>query len=399
MAIGKASKLVTGPGMALRGAAVQQGPTALPPLTSIRGIAALAVVFFHIHETFLAADLRFFRWFESGWLGVDLFFVLSGFIMAHVYTDAPVLGRASAFSVTFLRARLARIYPLHLATLMATLALVLVLPGFGARYPHYFGIDSFVLNLLLMQNWGLIGASWNMVSWSISAEWFMYLLFPVMLMARQAVWPASERRAAVLAFMLIACVLGRHYAVIGVQGWAHYGGMAAGGMVRVVCEFSLGFLVYHVSSRLHPAPGTLAFELYGLVLWAVVLLAFFDHRCWWLFVPAVALLIATLGSNRGIMARVLGARPLVYLGEISFSLYMWHWLVIQVHNLLRDQGVLTVDGLGGIYLQCASMVLLSGLAAALSFAWIEKPARAWINLRAARARAMGAPGQAENARP
>ncbi|WP_162241804.1 acyltransferase [Pseudorhodoferax sp. Leaf267] len=371
-------------------------PTALAPLTSIRGIAALAVVLLHINDTFRHEHLVFLRAFENGWLGVDLFFVLSGFIMAHVYTRTPVRGRAGAFTIAFLQARLARIYPLHLATLLAALALVLWLPGFGPRYPTYFGAGSFVLNLLLVQNWGFIGSSWNMVSWSISAEWFMYLLFPLMLLARQALWPASERRAAALVFVLIACTLGLHHAVILARGWSDYGGMSASGMVRVFFEFVLGFLVYHVRDRLHPRPGGLVFEVYGLALWAAVLLAFLDRRYWFVFVPAVAMLIATLGSNRGITARLLGLRPMVYLGEISFSLYMWHWLVIQVHNLLRDQGPLAIDSRVGIYLQCLSMALLSLLLAALSYAWIEKPARAWINRRAARARGQRVTGRAQD---
>lgn len=261
-------------------------PTALPPLTSIRGIAALAVVIFHIRETFPHETLLFVELFRQGWLGVDLFFVLSGFIMAHVYTTLPVRGRIGSFAASFVHARLARIYPLHLATLLATVALVMFMPDFGPRFPSYFGTDTFVLNLLLLQGWGLSPASWNMVSWSISAEWFMYLLFPLLLLGWQSLRPADGRFGTALVFALIASVLALHLAVIVVRGWDHYGGMAAGGMVRVFCEFSLGFLVYHVRHQLHPKPGSMAFEVYSVLICALVVLAFVDPRLWLLFVPA-----------------------------------------------------------------------------------------------------------------
>lgn len=352
----------------------------MPSLTAIRGIAALIVVLFHVHETFPDEQLFFVSLFRNGGFGVDLFFVLSGFIMAHVYTNAPRRRGSAFFGLRFIKARLARIYPLHLATLLATAGLVLAMPGFANRYPDYFDTGSFVLNLLLMQNWGWIGPSWNMVSWSISAEWFMYLAFPAMLVAYTAARSRLHLHPSALAFGLLAGVGAAYAAVIHLKGWDHYGGMSAGGMVRVFFEFTLGFLVYQVRGQLHPVPGTWKFEVFGLAVVALVALALLARAFWPLLLPAVALLIATLSTNRGWAARVLEGRVLVYLGEISFSLYMWHWLVIQVHNVLRDAGVfLPIHTRGDLYLQALSMVTLSLAAAALSYAWIEKPARAWIN--------------------
>ncbi|KQP09027.1 acyltransferase [Pseudorhodoferax sp. Leaf265] len=353
-------------------------PDAIPALTAIRGIAALVVVVFHVHETFPKDDLFVVSWFRNGGFGVDLFFVLSGFIMAHVYMRQSRVDGFAAFATGFLKARLARIYPLHLATLLATVALVLWLPGFAPRYQTYFGVDSFVLNLLLMQNWGFIGPSWNMVSWSISAEWFMYLVFPLLLWA-YAKRVSSSPRSKQLAFSLMAVLAGTYVAIIVSRGWNHYGGMSSGGMVRVFFEFVLGFLVYQVRDTLHPPPGTMRFEIYGAALVALAALALFDRRYWHVFVPAIALLIATLGTNRGAVSQALSRRAAVYLGEISFSLYMWHWLVIQIHNVLRDAGTLAVQDRAGLYLQSASMVALSLAAAALSHPLIEKPAREWIN--------------------
>lgn len=351
----------------------------MPSLTAIRGIAALIVVLFHIHETFPEQQLFLVSLFRNGSFGVDLFFVLSGFIMAHVYMVEPRHGGFAAFAIRFLKARLARIYPLHLATLLATAGLVLALPGFAERYPKYFGTESFLLNLLLVQNWGLIGPSWNMVSWSISAEWFMYLAFPAMLFGYRRARAALDLPTSALVFSLLAALGTAYAAVIYSKGWNHYGGMSAGGMVRVCFEFTLGFLVYQVRGALHPAPGTLRFELYGLIVVALAALALFDRAYWALLVPAIALLVAVLSTNRGLVARALEGRVPVYLGEISFSLYMWHWLVIQLHNVLRESGLLEVHSRMDLHLHAVSMLTLSLAAAAVSYAAIEKPARAWIN--------------------
>lgn len=352
----------------------------MPSLTAIRGIAALIVVLFHIHETFPDEELFFVSLFRNGSFGVDLFFVLSGFIMAHVYMGEPRDGGFTAFWIRFVKARLARIYPLHLATLLATVGLVLALPGFASRYPHYFGMESFALNVLLLQNWGFIGPSWNMVSWSISAEWFMYLLFPAMLFAYKGIRAALNLPTAALVFSMIAGLGMAYAAVIYLKDWNHYGGMSAGGMVRVFFEFTLGFLAYQVRGALHPAPGTLRFEIFGLIVVALAALALFARAYWPLLVPAVVLLIAVLSTNRGAIARTLEIRMAVYLGEISFSLYMWHWLVIQIHNVLRDSGIfLAVHSRSDLYLQAVSMLTVSLAVAALSYAGIEKPARAWIN--------------------
>ncbi|MES2070053.1 MAG: acyltransferase [Pseudomonadota bacterium] len=218
-------------------------------LTSVRGVAALVVLFYHLNQTFESSHLFFYEIFQHGYLGVDLFFVLSGFIMAYVYGRKSVSHQFMGFYKKFILTRLARVYPLHLVTLAATLLLVLVLPGFRESYPQFFTKTSFILNLFLIQNWGFVGISWNTASWSISAEWFMYLLFPIMLFINQKFNISSKRWAL---FLFAAMVLSAHYLIIFILGWRDYGGMSAGGMVRVFFEFSLGFLLFFLRDTLKP---------------------------------------------------------------------------------------------------------------------------------------------------
>jgi peptidoglycan/LPS O-acetylase OafA/YrhL len=130
--------------------------TEISALTSLRGVAALTVLIFHV-----VPDFR-------GYLAVDLFFLLSGFVLTHVYRGFE-LTRQSYFN--FLKARLARIYPVHLMILVVLLPMLNTRPDFSS--------GGLLSSLFLMQSpWHSI--SWNYASWSISAEWHCYLLFPIL---------------------------------------------------------------------------------------------------------------------------------------------------------------------------------------------------------------------------
>src|SRR6202161_3995096 len=129
----------------------------------------------------------------KGYLGVELFFVLSGFILCPVYLDQVADGGFRYGS--FLWARLARIYPLHLATLAGIGAMALAALAAGRVIdPNILSWSSLPANLLLVQAWGYAPqAGWNHPSWSISAEWFAYLSFPVFAIAAAGLrrWPGA----------------------------------------------------------------------------------------------------------------------------------------------------------------------------------------------------------------
>lgn len=168
-------------------------------LTAIRGVAAWWVALYHFHLEMPPLGGGFAeRLLGQGFLAVDLFFTLSGFVIALNYTGAFATLTARDYG-RFLGRRLARIYPLHVVTLLLFLANPLAILLFshsgapGQRYdPVYY-----LLSLLLLQNWGFVNhLAWNIPAWSISAEWGAYLLFP--LLAR-AVWPRLRTPAATIA--------------------------------------------------------------------------------------------------------------------------------------------------------------------------------------------------------
>lgn len=342
----------------------------IPSLTSIRGIAALWVVFFHIHLTY--KENLFFSFFENGDLGVDIFFVLSGFIMSFVYGETNFReSNFKKFYGEFIGARVSRVYPLHLFTLLFLLLVVFILPGFRERYDaDYFNLTTFVANIFLVQNWGITNVGWNAVSWSISAEWFMYLLFPLMLYLRQKI--TTKYNLYIFSFIIILS----HYSFIYIFDLSGYGGISLGGMVRVFFEFSLGFSLYFIKDDFKK----LFLRAHGYIIFiaiATMLLSSAIKPLWYLFLPSTAILILHLGTVDCRVSRILSQRVFLYFGNISFSLYMWHWIVINIQNWMGYKNIITLQSNVSIYISCFMMLAISITIAHYSYLYIEIPARKW----------------------
>ena len=214
-----------------------QKPRMLPTLTGVRGFAALAVLFYHIRGG-MAGYLpgAVIDGFAHGYLAVDLFFVLSGFVLWWNYGPAFVAEGTRA-APRFLVRRIARIFPLHLAILaaMALFALALLASGRDPG-PHY-GFAALPAHALLLQNWGFTAdLRWNDPAWSISTEWAAYLL-----LAATGGWAArlpAGRWSFPLFALLLAAALGGWFAATGRAGIGD--DIAATGLVRCLAEFFIG---------------------------------------------------------------------------------------------------------------------------------------------------------------
>src|SRR6185437_11636585 len=153
----------------------------LPQFTGLRGIAALLVLFFHV-RTPQNIELHFGvldAFSKFGFLGVDVFFVLSGFILSHVYGNTFVNGVNSEDLRTYGVARFARIYPLHLLTLLMMLGAYWfsLRVGVSPTETSGYSLEGLILSLLLINEWFGVVAP-NPGSWSISVEFASYLVFP-----------------------------------------------------------------------------------------------------------------------------------------------------------------------------------------------------------------------------
>lgn len=358
------------------------------PLTSIRGFLATWVVLYHYWNDIV-------RLFPSatildplvlrGHLAVPAFFILSGLVLAHNYGQ-----RMAVFSwkstYTFLLLRLFRIYPVHLVTLLVVLAMVLVSRHLGYQLTDAgYSWDYFVRNLLLMQTWvPHFELNWNYPSWSISSEWFAYLLFPfaVPLLLRHltTVWRAALFGLAALAGS--------------VAMMTYWHPQAFAEMLLVVPTFFAGASVAYLCRQLRP--GTFQHWRYAPDILTLAAIA----TC---FIPSIAGGVALLMAIFFLMVVIfysVGNRcsmlwtgsATVFLGEVSYSLYMTHTLAQKlIVRLLpakkfADASVPTKAGVLAVY---AALILTLCLGC---YYLLENPARqALKNLMKRRAPATPTP--------
>lgn len=295
-----------------------QGVKRFYALDSFRGICALFVVVFHAHILGTFTELAFFRRAD---IFVEFFFVLSGFVLAHVYgREKDVSFRAFFISRTF------RLLPLHwfmlLALVMLESAKMLVQrTGFDFRFEPFsndFSPSGIIPNLLLIHSWTNFtnSASFNYPSWSISIEYYMYLMFMVILMlgggARILVWGLISLVAFVFLFfdfsvLTEASLRGLSCFFAGALSYALYS--------KAFNRIKLGFKAFTL--------------LEILLLFLVVAVVVFDieHRRI-LASVLFCCVVMVFAFDRGAVSKVLGNDYFVLIGKLSYSIYLTHAMVL-----------------------------------------------------------------------
>jgi peptidoglycan/LPS O-acetylase OafA/YrhL len=364
-------------------------PTAAPAiaaLTGIRGYAALWVLVSHLCYTDallwpLASRLRLVHFvgiIQHEYLAVDVFFMLSGFVLFHVYghefensVRRPEYGR-------FLLLRLARIYPLHLLGLLLTLVAHQYHPDPAALCDE----QTFVLQVFLMSSWG-IGPrqSWNIPAWSLSSEWFAYLLFPVVALACMGLRTTRRRLIAV------AALIGFLYVVLFRQPVPLNYANGFGSQARVMVGLSMGILSrgLYDDPRVRALPWHLVFYV-SLSVSAATMMDLSGARTptsIWSYIAVIVVLFAAACGRGRLMLPVTGRFP-VYMGEISFAIYILHYPIFRVLRTVFWPRLVEVT-VRGSDLQVWMVIVGAGLvavaAAALARHIVEDPIRKWAKRR------------------
>jgi len=355
-------------------------PAELPGLTGVRFLLAAGVAFFHYHLVWGVDDMAWTSLLERSRLGLDVFFILSGFILTHVYQRQYAEGRYS--HRRFLVARIARIYPMHLAALAVFVAMVLAgrLLGAsfdGANYPW----GDLGRTVLLVQAWTPDPRPnlWNGPSWSLSAEWFAYLLFPAF------AWIGLKlgRRPVVLLALATALFVALDAVYLSAYGRILPRAEDGLGVLRIVPEFLYGVGLYRLGERLTVDRRS---AVAGAVAAAAAFLALMhfgaDDRLIVLAAGPLVLSLALLskgGADAGL------ARPsMLLLGEASFALYLLHMPILiawrHAAGLLTGRPLQQAMPLAEVLLVFAVTIVA---AVAAHLLW-ERPARDWIRRRADR---------------
>jgi peptidoglycan/LPS O-acetylase OafA/YrhL len=297
----------------------------------LRGIAALWVVLYHYCGTaqFLPnLDMTPHSYLVSkGYLAVDLFFMLSGLVMTHVYHRAfcDSVGRHYR---GFLVARIARLYPLHifvLALFVATTIAVQIATGLATG--RYEGMPltgarsliAILANVFMLQGLAAGDLSWNYPAWSISVEFMAYLAFPL---ALPAIARAPQACKLLLGAALFAVLV--WLAALTKGDLDQWDGPLT--LVRCVPEFFIGTLLYF-AFRDHAQRRWMRGDLAIMAVLAATLACLHCGAPDLLIVSLLAALVLLAVSNTGVFAKLVNIGPLIWLGEISYSLYLVHGFV------------------------------------------------------------------------
>src|SRR6185437_11564090 len=339
-------------------------------IDGLRAIAVLLVVASHLHVAH----------FAGGYIGVDVFFVISGYLISS--NIVPQI-RAGSFSLTdFYLRRIRRIFPALIVMLAATIPLAwrFLFPTEMVEYARSLLAAVFACSNTLLWSWGGYFASQNELkpllhTWSLGVEEQFYLLFPLCLLAltrfRQQAWIKPFICALAVVSLVAASILAYrnpHAAFfnVGLRAW----------------ELMIGAIL---SQRYVPSPHrrisrelATVLGLLAIVLPAILYTATSTFPGLTALPPCLgaALIIAAGENGASLPSRLLSLPPLVFFGLISYSLYLWHWPVQVFYNLRHLQTCAPGSCAVPInHTAQASIFLVSTVIATLSWQYVETPFR------------------------
>jgi peptidoglycan/LPS O-acetylase OafA/YrhL len=304
---------------------------AIKALAGARAFPPLMIILYHFSEGHHYSGLQWFdRIAARGYLWVEFFFALSGFILTYAYgSKLAELWRLRGYGA-FLRARLIRLYPLHLFMLLLMLALVLGLRALAASGGYVSIYDSpwhqdvsvkgFVLSLFLVQAWNTMdGLTWNGLSWFVSAEFALCLAFPALLyLSTGKAWRGFALVGCGVAGLLALLFTSKH----GFDITFH------NGVLRGLADFTIGVgmaaLFVRVQAARIPAGvhSILQLMLVGLLAYSVTYTGWsHTHADLYTVLPLIALVFA-LAFDKGIVAEALKTRMPQRMGEWSYAIYL-----------------------------------------------------------------------------
>jgi peptidoglycan/LPS O-acetylase OafA/YrhL len=363
-------------------------------LTSLRGIAAVAIVVLHFSYYTLPSTGKilssYTHFFQNAYLWVDFFFILSGFIMTHVYLGRFSSGVSFAGYRSYLFSRFARIYPLHLFTLILLVGLEFI-KLFDLQIPAFtnkFNLTALFANITLLQAFDLncpplfwCDTYWNEPAWSISVEFMVYCIFPFLLLALATIQPKFEPvfyvTTLIAIFLLIKFTRGTLDSIIGIPAIA-----------RCSLECVLGILTYRVYRRgNYHKYWDLNLLGIGALAWIGLILHHGSDRFRtihdWSILPGFSVLILAVAVNKsGSIARLLDSRWLLYLGTISYSIYLVHWPLAELLKTVWQYEFNLNFGSGFNDLQVSialvGFILITLVTASFTHKFIEVPMRKYL---------------------
>ncbi len=384
----------------------------IPPLTSLRFLAAISVVLYHSVDQFYPNCHRNFlyqHYIKFGYSGVCLFFVLSGFILAYNYVSNSNVVHKRVFWIT----RLARIYPLYVISLfsLAPLLISRSLTRNGHNDQHHLHalgntISMLGANLLMLQAWWprLMGG-WNPPGWTLSVETFFYLTFPWIAL------PLWKKAGTKSSYYLLAGIWLLAISIPGFHQWrVHFAGawtntdeMLTKMPLLALPEFAFGIVVARICYDIkRNSSAAMQARIGSYCTWVaiggLVAIAFLPDNLrpsrvminTGLLTPLYGAIMLGLALIKGPISRFFSQRWFTFLGEASFAVYLLHFPILWWFGFITSPKTPLSDfasikfPVNDTPLYLAYLVVVLGTAS-LAFRYIETPARRAIMRRWGRA--------------
>ncbi len=310
-------------------------PKHLQSLTSLRGIAALWVLLFHLDVMVYYRDLgdiiphSLSGILTKGYLWVDFFFILSGFILAHVYGEKLRTTPFKQGIPSYLWSRFTRIYPLHIFTLAVLIATTYPIAHFfpaavDDSWRTYFAGEVIPHHLILIQTMKVHEyLSWNIASWSISAEWWTYILALPLIVG-------LINRNKLVNLIAMACAFYLLIELVAFKGGKSLDITFDLGFFRCFFEFVIGLSLYSfykwsLAERFLKND----FTFFGSLIAIATCFHYSVNDL--VTLPLFCLLTLASAFNQSNGLKFLSKKPLKYLGDISYSIYLVHSVIFMAY--------------------------------------------------------------------
>ena len=345
-----------------------QHPKYRPDIDGLRALAILLVVIFH----------AFPQWLPGGFIGVDIFFVISGYLISQILFENLDQGTFS-FKEFYIR-RVLRIFPALLLVLLACYAYGWwdwLSDDFALLGKHIATGALFVSNIALWQESGYFDQSAELKPllhlWSLGIEEQFYLIWPAFIFF---LWPSKHYLPkiilgiAIISFISSILMIGADPIAAFYAPWTRFWELAAGSYLAYL-HFDKNTVHQHSKKIrvLKLSPNQLS--LIGLVFLSIAILTIHPKVSfpgWWALLPVGAALCWLAAGQGGWLNRTILSHPiLVWIGLISYPLYLWHWPLLAFARMRE-----------GPHLSLSLRLILVGLAfvlAWLTYQWLEKPIR------------------------
>lgn len=325
----------------------------LPPLDGVRALAVVAVVLFH----------TLVPWFPGGGVGVDVFFVLSGFLITRILVaELDRTGRIS-FRNFYLRRALRLLPALFALAIPLTVAYLVLLDGEDRRESLFavFAAVAYISSPVMAAGHHLGPLTHT---WSLAVEEYFYMVWPLVLLLVTV--RARRFRLPIIAAVAAVAVIYRLGVTLG--GWSiervYYGADTRASTLLIGCVLALVLARYRVPVRERYALPAVAFLALFVVLPDTLTTPFYRYGGFLAVAVASTVLIAILvQSPQGPTARVLGARPLVWIGKRSYGIYLWNPPLSALADFALPQWIPVIP----------VVLVLSFLVPALSYRMVEMP--------------------------